>query len=82
MANRKLADFIFSKSWPVDELNFSYEKKYVVLQSIGNLKVGNVVTFCGFEDIDNPYGIAVFRNAKREIIEYPGDYSGRDSSIF
>jgi hypothetical protein len=41
---------------------------------LGELKVGDDVTYAGFSDIDNHYGIWVFKNNRNEPLEIAGDF--------
>ena len=43
---------------------------------------GAKVTLCGFSDIDNHYGILVFKNEMNQPLEISDDYSSKDHSIF
>jgi hypothetical protein len=49
--------------------------RYRVLQSIGELREGMVVSFIGFDDIDNHYGVYEFAGPDGAKLGVGGDYS-------
>jgi hypothetical protein len=75
---RKLAGYRFHDSWQPSELCLNPGKKYHVRMNVGDLKTGQRVTFAGFDDVDNHFGIFVFLNAAGEVLEVSGDCSGRE----
>ena len=77
-----LSDYILFDSWQEKELNMEAGKKYQVLADIGQLKSGTEVTLHGFSDIDNHYGVLVFKNDANQPLEVGGDYSSKGHSIF
>lgn len=77
---KKFDKYTFYDSWQLDELNMKPDDAYLVLQDVGELKQGERVIFLGFDDVDNHYGIFVFMDAERRILEVPGDYSGPNHS--
>ncbi|MFP5391230.1 MAG: hypothetical protein ACLGI6_06750 [Gammaproteobacteria bacterium] len=77
---RKLSDYIFYDSWLLRELNMQANEEYRVLMDVGELKKDASVKLIGFDDVDNHYGIVVFTDQNGNILEVPGDYSGRNHS--
>lgn len=50
-------------------------ERYRVRQPIGQLVAGTIVTFVGFEDIDNHHGRYQFRDGSGAIVVVDGDFS-------
>jgi hypothetical protein len=55
-------------------------RRYRVKKALGGLSPGDVVTFAGFDDIDNHYGEYVFVKANGERVAIGGDYSRPETS--
>jgi len=72
----KISDYRFYDSWVLDELNIRPDEEFLVAEDIGDLKRGQRVTFLGFDDVDNHYGIFVFVDPHGEVLEVAGDFSG------
>lgn len=77
---KKLSDYNFGPSWHEREAKLKPTTRYLVLLDQGDLKKGQVVTFIGFDDVDNHYGIFVFVDADQRILEVAGDCAGPDHS--
>ncbi len=77
---KKISDYIFSTMWQLDTMNLRPNASYTVLADLGDLRQGDVVTFVGFDDVDNHYGIFVFTDADGNVLEVSGDYSGPEHS--
>ncbi|MDN4058128.1 hypothetical protein QPK31_07775 [Massilia sp. YIM B02769] len=79
---KKISDYRFYDSWVLDELDIRPDEEFLITNDIGDLKEGQRVTFVGFDDVDNHYGIFVFVDADDKVLEVPGDFSGpRHSSM-
>ena len=72
--------YTFHDSWQLKELNLVPNERYRVLYDVGDLKKGEIVSFIGFDDVDNHYGIFVFNNDSGKILEVTGDFSGPNHS--
>lgn len=77
---QKVTDYIFYNSWQPNELGLTQGLDYLVLKDLDDLHAGQIVTFAGFDDIDNHYGIFVFIDSQGQILEVKGDFSGPDHS--
>jgi hypothetical protein len=75
---KQLTDYRFYDSWQLDELGLKPGETYRVGTDVGDLKQGQSVTFAGFDDVDNHYGIFVFVSGDGAVLEVSGDCSGRD----
>ncbi|HBF50358.1 MAG TPA: hypothetical protein DDX04_08295 [Massilia sp.] len=79
---KKISDYRFHDSWVLDELDIRPDEEFLVAKDIGDLKEGQRVTFLGFDDVDNHYGIFVFVDPDGKVLEVAGDFSGpRHSSM-
>jgi len=76
---KKITDYIFNNSWQLTELNIKSNEEYMVVSDVGDLKNGDLVKFVGYADVDNHFGIYVFINSKKEVLEVSGDFSGAAS---
>ncbi len=76
---QKITDYVFSNSWQVKELKLKQGLLCRFVQPLKNIPRGAVMQFVGFEDVDNHFGRFVFMNKAGEIVELPGDFSGRNS---
>ena len=54
--------------------------RYRVLENLHDLRAGATVTFDRFDDIDNHYGVCVFRDESGAELRVGGDYSSPRSS--
>lgn len=79
---RTLADFNFVNSWHAKHMALVPGQEYLVHMDRGDLKKGQRVTFVGFDDVDNHYGIFVFTDAEGRILEAGGDYCGAEHTAF
>ena len=61
-------------SWQEKALKIKAGDRFTVRQAIGELTVGDDIIYVGFSDIDNHYGIWVFKNKNNEPFEIPGDF--------
>lgn len=73
---KQLSDYIFHSSWVINDVNIKSYEDYLVLADVGQLKRGDVVTFIGFADVDNHYGIFVFTDPDGKVLEVAGDFCG------
>lgn len=73
---KSLTDYIFYDSWQEKKLNLKAGDRFRVIQTIGKLSCGDEVTYVGFDDVDNHYGIFVFKNQSNQALEISGDFSG------
>lgn len=73
---KTISDYIFSTMWQLATLGLQPNATYSVLADLGDLRKGDVVTFVGFDDVDNHYGIFVFTDANGSVLEVSGDFSG------
>jgi hypothetical protein len=73
---KTISDYLFYDSWLLNELNLKEGEEYIVLEDLCDLRNGLVVTFAGFNDIDNHYGICVFIDSEGAVLEVSGDFSG------
>jgi hypothetical protein len=72
---RKITDYTYYKSRQAEELGIKANDRLSVLHDIGELKKGDVVTYIGFDDVDNHFGVFVFTNQKDEVVVVSGDFS-------
>ncbi len=70
-----LTEYIFYNAWQETRLNLTAGDCFTVTQALGKLSCGDEVTYVGFEDVDNHYGIFVFKNQKNQALEIGGDFS-------
>ena len=77
MTKRRL--YTFYDSWQPNALGLVPNEQYRVLADLGPLQQGAVVTYAGFDDVDNHFGIFVFVDAQDEVLEVRGDFSGSAS---
>jgi len=68
--------YTFYDSWQLRELQIEPGQKFVAQIDLDDLKKGNVVTFTGFDDVDNHFGIFVFTDTDNNVLEVRGDFSG------
>lgn len=70
-----LTDYILYDAWQEKKLGIKAGERFKVTQPIGKLKIGDEVTYVGFDDVDNHYGIFVFKNQSNEPLEICRDFS-------
>jgi hypothetical protein len=75
-AMKKISDYIFSPSWQLGRLKIAPNQKYAVLVDLGDLNKGDLVTFVGYDDVDNHCGIFVFTDSAGQVLEVSGDCAG------
>ena len=66
----------FYDSWQLRELQIEPGQQFVAQIDLDDLKKGTVLTFTGFDDVDNHFGIFVFTDADNNVLEVRGDFSG------
>lgn len=76
---KQLSDYTFYNSWQLNELNLKQGSDCLILEDLGDLRKGQVVSFAGFDDVDNHYGIFVFTDSTGAVLEVKGDFSGSES---
>jgi hypothetical protein len=72
---KKISDYVFYESWQLKELDLRRGEKYVVVNNLCDLKKGTTVSFAGFDDVDNHYGVFVFTDTEGAVLEVSGDFS-------
>lgn len=78
---KKISDYIYyNYSWQQEQIGIKPNEQFTVVKDVGDLKQGDLVTFVGYDDVDNHYGIFVFTNAKNEVLEVSGDFSCRQGA--
>lgn len=79
---RKLIDYTFHDSWQLKELSLQKGSEYLVLKDLCDLRRRQKVTFLGFSDVDNHFGIFVFTDSLGAILRVSGDFSSSGHSRF
>ncbi|UTA48330.1 hypothetical protein L1F30_02010 [Simiduia sp. 21SJ11W-1] len=79
---KKVTDFIFYDSWHVKEIGLTVGSFYLAKNDLRELKVGEVIKFAGFEDVDNHYGRFVFTNQSGQVVVVDGDFCTKDHPDF
>ena len=71
---KSLTDYIFYNSWQEKKLGIKTGDRFKVIIPIGKLNINDEVTYVGYDDVDNHYGIFVFKNNANEPLEIGQDF--------